>query len=82
METKNNTNESSRFSCGRYEILFASATPSNPYDFDSGMQYINGALCNPDTHYKYHVKWEVKGKKISSIDFIMPDDKATLSTFF
>lgn len=80
-------NDPSIFSCGKYEILFATAYPEDPEEFenqgyDRGMQYINNASCNPNRHYKYEVKWKKKFEEIESIDFKMPDDEAKLSTIF
>lgn len=89
MEYSDTTNElindSSMFSCGKYEILFATALPENPEecdDLDHGMVDINGASCDPNRHYKYKINWKVIGKEIDSVDFKMPTDEAKLSTIF
>ncbi len=76
-------NDGSMFSFGKYEILFASTLPINEYeDGNRGIQYINGALCDPNCHYEYAIQWKEKGKEISSVDFKMQDDNAKLSTVF
>lgn len=82
-----NCNDSSIFCFGKYEILFASALPEKPeelehYGYDMGMQYINGALCNPNSHFKYEINWRKKGSEIASVDFKMPHDDVKLSTIF
>lgn len=86
-KTKDCIYEPSILSFGKYEILFASALPEKPEElehcgYDMGMQYINGALCDPNSHFKYEINWRVKGSKIASIDFKIPQDDAKLSTIF
>lgn len=80
-------NPSSIIAVDKYEILYASAPEwdkeNNIADQKKVIQYLNNASVQyGNIDLKININWIEKGKSISSIDFIMPQDEAKLSDIF
>lgn len=74
-------------SVGRYEILFATAPyydeENNMVDNKKVIQYLNNAAVKyGEIDLKYTINWLEKWKSISSVNFLMPEDKTHLMDIF
>jgi hypothetical protein len=75
--------DSSMFSFGKYELLFASRLFLDDDYSGHPIQYLNGAgLKSLETNLKYEIDWKEKYKSINSVSFQMPRDEAKLGDIF